>query len=108
MPVDTTGSILTYPGISMGLNFKPGSRTPASYCGFTLPASASNAMSWSRPPLSQGYLYSGFPCQGLHGQGFPSPGFHNPVFPSQVPGQLFLDLLWTNYNTSFCSSEYYI
>ncbi|CAC5381025.1 unnamed protein product [Mytilus coruscus] len=38
-PVDTTGSISSYPGISMGLNL-PGSRAPASYCGFTLPASA--------------------------------------------------------------------
>ncbi|VDI27460.1 Hypothetical predicted protein [Mytilus galloprovincialis] len=58
-PVDTTGSISSYPGTSMGLNL-PGSRAPASYCGFTLPASASNAMSWSRPPWSQGYPYSGF------------------------------------------------
>ncbi|VDI27840.1 Hypothetical predicted protein [Mytilus galloprovincialis] len=62
--VDTTGSISSYPGTSMGLNL-PGSRAPASYCGFTLPASASNAMSWSRPPWSQGYPFSGF-----HGQGF--------------------------------------
>ncbi|CAC5383079.1 unnamed protein product [Mytilus coruscus] len=77
-PVDTTGSISSYPGISMGLNL-PGSRAPASYCGFTLPASGSNAMSWSRPPWSQGHPYSGFP-----GQGFP-----NQVFPSQVLGQPF-------------------
>ncbi|CAG2230412.1 unnamed protein product [Mytilus edulis] len=82
-PVDTTGSISSYPGTSMGLNL-PGSRAPASYCGFTLPASASNAMSWSRPPWSQGYPYSGFPGQGFHGQGFP-----NQVFPSQVPSQPF-------------------
>ncbi|CAC5375623.1 unnamed protein product [Mytilus coruscus] len=67
----------------MGLNL-PGSRAPASYCGFTLPASASNAMSWSRPPWSQGYPYSGFP-----GQGFPSQGFPNQGFPSQVPGHPF-------------------
>ncbi|VDI54755.1 Hypothetical predicted protein [Mytilus galloprovincialis] len=78
-PVDTTVSISSYPGTSMGLNL-PGSRAPPSYCGFTLPASASNAMSWSRPPWSQGYPYSGFPGQGFHGQGFP-----NQVFPSQVP-----------------------
>ncbi|CAC5426068.1 unnamed protein product [Mytilus coruscus] len=72
----------------MGLNL-PGSRAPASYCGFTLPASASNAMSWSRPPWSQGYPYSAFPGQGFHGQGFPGQGFPNQVFPSQVPGQPF-------------------
>ncbi|VDH95101.1 Hypothetical predicted protein [Mytilus galloprovincialis] len=72
----------------MGLNL-PGSRAPASYCGFTLPASASNAMSWSRPPWSQGYPYSGFPGQGFHGQGFPDQGFPNQVFPSQVPSQPF-------------------
>ncbi|CAG2224371.1 unnamed protein product [Mytilus edulis] len=57
----------------MGLNL-PGSRAPASYCGFTLPASASNAMSWSRPPWSQGYPFSGFP---------------NQIFPSQFPRQPF-------------------
>ncbi|CAC5376979.1 unnamed protein product [Mytilus coruscus] len=51
-PVDTTESVSSYPGISMGLSL-PGSRPPASYCGFTLPASASNAMSWSRPPWPQ-------------------------------------------------------
>ncbi|CAG2229469.1 unnamed protein product [Mytilus edulis] len=85
-PVDTTGSISSYPGISMGLNL-PGSRAPASYCGLTLPASASNAMSWSRPPWSQGYPYSGFSGQGFHGQGFPGQGFPNQVFPSQpFPG----------------------
>ncbi|CAC5375593.1 unnamed protein product [Mytilus coruscus] len=87
-PVDTTGSISSYPDISMGLNL-PGSRPPTSYCGFTLPASASNAMSWSRPPWSQGYPYSGFPGQGFHGQGFPDQGFPNQVFPSHVPGQPF-------------------
>ncbi|CAG2215351.1 unnamed protein product [Mytilus edulis] len=70
----------------MGLNL-PGSRAPASYCGLTLPASASNAMSWSRPPWSQGYPYSGFSGQGFHGQGFPGQGFPNQVFPSQpFPG----------------------
>ncbi|CAG2193386.1 unnamed protein product [Mytilus edulis] len=74
--------------VPMGLNL-PGSRAPASYCGFTLPASASNAMSWSRPPWSQGYPYSGFPGQGFHGQGFPGQGFPNQVFPSQVPSQPF-------------------
>ncbi|VDI65030.1 Hypothetical predicted protein [Mytilus galloprovincialis] len=87
-PVDTTGSISSYPGTSMGLNL-PGSRAPASYCGFTLPASASNAMSWSRPPWSQGYPYSGFSWSGFSW--------------SRVSWSRFLALLWTN--TSYCSSE---
>ncbi|VDI73267.1 Hypothetical predicted protein [Mytilus galloprovincialis] len=79
-PFDTTGSISSYPGSFMGLNL-PGSRAPASYCGFTLPATASNAMSRSNP--------LGFPCQRFHGQGFLSQGFPNQVFPSQVLGQPF-------------------
>ncbi|VDI23639.1 Hypothetical predicted protein [Mytilus galloprovincialis] len=87
-PVDTTGSISSYPGTSMGLNL-PGSRAPASYCGFTLPASASNAMSWSRPPWSQGYPYSGFPGQGYMVKGFLVKVFLIRVFPSQVPSQPF-------------------
>ena len=52
-PVDTTGSVSCSPGISMNLNLS-GSRPPASYCGFTLPASANNPMSCSRPPLASG------------------------------------------------------
>ena len=42
-PVDTTGSVSCSTGISMNLNV-PGSRPPASYCRFTLPASANNPM----------------------------------------------------------------
>ena len=37
----------------MNLNLH-GSRPPASYCSFTLPASANNHMSCSRPPLASG------------------------------------------------------
>jgi hypothetical protein len=48
----------------------PGSRPPASYCGFTLPASANNPMSWSRPPglrytLIQVFLVRLFQVSGL-------------------------------------------
>ncbi|CAC5373351.1 unnamed protein product [Mytilus coruscus] len=85
--VDTTGSISSYPGISMGLNL-PGSRSQASYCGFTLPASASNAMSWSRPPWPQVYPYSGFPSQGFPSQSFPGqsfPGFWPYCGPVTTP-----------------------
>ncbi|CAG2188438.1 unnamed protein product [Mytilus edulis] len=85
-PVDTTGSISSYPGTSMGLNL-PGSRAPASYCGFTLPASASNAMSWSRPPWSQGYPYSGFSWSGVSWSRVPSqpfPGFWPYCGPTPV------------------------
>jgi hypothetical protein len=50
----------------MNLNL-PGSRPPASYCGFTLPASANNPMPWSRPPWPQIYPYSGFTGQAFPG-----------------------------------------
>ena len=58
--VDTTGSVSCSHGISINLNL-PGSRPPASYCGFTLPASANNPMSWCRPPLASGFPGQAFP-----------------------------------------------
>ena len=72
--VDTTGSVSCSHGISINLNLPgsrppasycgftlPGSRPPASYCGFTLPASANNPMSWCRPPLASGFPGQAFP-----------------------------------------------
>ena len=57
------------PGISMKLSLL-GSRPPSSYCGFTLPASANNPMSCSRPPglrytLIQVFLVRLFQVSGL-------------------------------------------
>ena len=84
-PVDTTGSVSRYPGISMNLHL-PGSRPPASYCGFTLPASANNPMSWSRPPWPQVYPYSGFSGQDFPGF-WPFGGNIEPVATSVVGPQ---------------------
>jgi hypothetical protein len=86
-PVDTTA----YPGISMNLNL-PGSRPPASYCCFTLPASANNPMPWSRPPWPQIYPYSGFPGQAFPGF-WPFGGNIEPVATSVVGPQTVISSL---------------
>jgi hypothetical protein len=64
----------------------PGSRPPASYCGFTLPASANIPMSWSRPPWPQVYSYSGFSGQDFPGF-WPFGGNIEPVATSVVGPQ---------------------
>ena len=77
-PVNTTGSVSCSPGISMNLSL-PGSRPPASYCSFTLPASTNN-------PWPQVYPYSGFPGQAFPGF-WPFGGNFGPVATSVVGPQ---------------------